>query len=191
MRGLGKCNFMSNDILPEIALWGPNRADGREATTGSSSSSERSSRAPSGDHLLRAIFKCTTKTNTFLHVSWFVEIRKCIGSSSTFGGVARRRLSPAKVIQGCPRIPRFTLKPVVFYVFDSRILKIECEKMCQMTIAAPLRMFGAVICIFHQTPKNGRQDSLPWMFGAAILQTFFRCLVKSANRCPEHPAKVI
>ena len=44
--------------------------------------------------------------------------------------------------------------------------------MCQIAIAVPLRVFGAAICTFHQTPKKGLQDSHFQMFGAAILSTF-------------------
>ena len=124
------------------------------------------SRAPSGDHLLRAILKCTTKTNTFLHVSWFVEIRKCIGSSSTFGGVARRRLSPAKVIQGYPGIPRFALNPVVFHVFESRISKIECEKSVSNDNRCPFADVWGSDCyplrgdIWHHLVVNGRSGAV-------------------------------
>ena len=91
------------------------------------------------------------------------------GSSSTFGGVARRRLSPAKVIQGCPRIPRFALKPLVFYVFESRISKIECEKSVSNDNRCPFADVWGSDLHFSPNPKKGRQDSLPWMFGAAIL----------------------
>ena len=80
------CNSMENINFAQNRTLGPRPGWGGEETTDSSSSSEKSSRAPSGDHLLGAIFKSITKTNTFFAFSWFVGIRKCIGFSCTFAG---------------------------------------------------------------------------------------------------------